>query len=190
VGKYKYYFRKPKGEITKDILTWLLVSGMASIALTSPFFLVNVLRSFQKGRKYNRKALGSAFYQLKRDGCLNIETRNKQIYISLTEKGRKKAGWMQVDSLKIKKPKKWDRKWRVLIFDISHEHRIKREALRGILKRLGFTCLQKSVWVYPFECRDEVELLKDFFGFTSKEIRLITAGDIGEAKGLRSLFKV
>jgi len=92
--------------------------------------------------------------------------------------------------LQIKKPKHWDHKWWIVIFDIAHTNRIKREALRGLLKRLDFYQLQKSVWVCPYDCRDEVEVLKDFFGLTDKEIRLIVASDIGADSFLRNIFKV
>ena len=49
--------------------------------------------------------------------------------------------------------KSWDRKWRVLIFDIPENVRWKRDALREKLKELGFGMIQKSVWVspHPFE---------------------------------------
>lgn len=34
----------------------------------------------------------NAFYRLRKEGCIYIERRNNQIFISLTEKGRRKAG--------------------------------------------------------------------------------------------------
>jgi len=119
-----------------------------------------------------------------------MEKKNHQIYISLTEKGKKKAGWLQIDSLKIKRPKKWDGKWRLVIFDISQIKKLYREAFRGKLKELGFYPLQKSVWIYPFDCRAEIELLKEFFGLSDKELRLIVTEDIGEDNKLQQLFKL
>lgn len=40
IKKYKYYFTKPKSEITKDILTWLLITGAIFIAASSPYFIL------------------------------------------------------------------------------------------------------------------------------------------------------
>ncbi|MDI6591689.1 MAG: hypothetical protein QME61_02000, partial [Patescibacteria group bacterium] len=137
-----------------------------------------------------RKKVYDAFYQLRKEGCIKLEKKNHQIYISLTKKGRKKAGWLQIDSLKLKRPRKWDSKWRIVIFDISQLKKLYREAFRGKLKQLGFYCLQKSVWVYPFDCRDEVELLRNFFGLSKKELRLIVAEDIGEDSWLKKIFKL
>ena len=55
--------------------------------------------------------------------------------------------------------KKWDRKWRIVIYDIPEGERYIRDRLRGKLKELGFGMIQKSVWIsaYPFE-----DDMKDF----------------------------
>ena len=188
--KYKYYFKKPKSEIVKDIFSLLAISGAVCIAATSPYFLLNLIKGLAKLKKYKKKNIQDNFYNLKKRGYIQIKQKNNQIYISLTEKGRKKAGWLQIDSLKICKPKKWDRKWRVVIFDIVELKKIHREAFRGKLKELGFYPLQKSVWVYPFDCKDEIGLLRNFFGLSEKDIKLIVAENIEEEKELKEIFKI
>jgi DNA-binding transcriptional regulator PaaX len=188
--KYKYYFRKPKSEIGKDILKWLLTAGLIYFAASSPYFVLNLMKSFGRWRKYKRRNVYDNFRRLQKQGCVKITKRNHQIYISLTERGKKMAGWLQIDTLKIKRPGRWDGKWRIVTFDISQLKKIYREAFRGKLKELGFYPLQKSVWIYPFECRDEIELLREFFGLSQKEMRLITAEDIGPDDLLRKIFKV
>lgn len=193
MSKYKYYLKKPKSEITKDVLKWLAVSGAVYLAGSSPYFSFNLIKNFKKRhkyKKYKKKRLYDTFYNFKKQGLLKIERRNHQVYISLTEKGRKKANWMQIDDLKIKKPKKWDRKWRVVIFDIVQLKTLQRNAFRSKIRELGFKPLQKSVWVHPFKCEDEVALLRDFFGLTKKEICLITAEKIENSNHLRKLFKL
>jgi len=192
--KYKYYFRKPKSEIVKDILYWLAVSGAVCIAATSPYFGINLMRGVKRWLKYRKtyakKRITDTFKRLERQGCIKIERRGYQIYIRLTEKGKKMAGWLQVDALKIKRPKRWDKKWRIVIFDISQLKKFYREAFRGKLKELGFFPLQKSVWIFPFDCRDEIELLRDFFRLSQKEMRLIVAQDIGPDDWLKKKFKI
>ncbi len=190
MSKYKYYFAKPRSEITKDILKWLAISGAICIAATSPYFGINLIRSFKNKKKYKQKNVYDAFYNLKRRGYIDIKSRNHQIYISLTKEGRKKAGRFQIDSLEINKPKKWDRKWRIVIFDIAQLKNLQRNAFRGKLKELGFFPLQKSVWIHPYPCKDEIELLREFFGLSQKEIRLITAENIENDKFLKKIFKL
>lgn len=188
--KYKYYLRKPKSEIVKDILNWLLLVGAVGVAATSPYLGVNFWRAFRKRKKYPKKKIFDVFYRLRKEGCIEIKIKSHQIYIFLTKEGKKKAGWLQIDALKIKRPQKWDRKWRIVIFDISQLKKIYREALRGKLKELGFYQLQKSVWIYPFDCRDEIDLLRDFFGLAHKELRLIVSNNIGPDDWLKKIFKL
>jgi len=190
MSKYKYYFRKPKSAITKDILNFLFIAGAVYVAASSPYFVVNLWKNYRKFGRYPQRKFSDSFQNLRRQGLIKIEKKNHQIYISLTEKGKAKAGWMQIDTLKIKRPKKWDRKWRIVIFDIAQLKKIYREALRGKLKELGFVPLQKSVWIYPFDCRDEINLLKNFFGLSDKELRLIIAQEIGDKKPLLKHFSL
>lgn len=188
--RYKYYFKKPKSEIVKDILSWLAIGTAVSIAVTSPYFGINLMRQFPRWRKYKKRKVHDTFKRLRIKGCITIERKNHQIYISLTEEGKKMAGWLQINSLSIKRPKKWDRNWRIVIFDIAQLKRIYRDALRSKLKELGFYPLQKSVWAHPFDCRDEIKLLKEFFGLKDIEMRLIIARDIGQDAWLKKEFKI
>jgi DNA-binding transcriptional regulator PaaX len=188
--KYKYYLKKPKSEILKDILKCLAVAGAIIIAASSPYFVQNLMKGLKRLKQYKPKRIYDTFYQLKRSGCIKIKYAKGQMQISLTNKGKKKAGWMQIDELSIKEPKKWDKKWRVVIFDIAHLKKVYRDAFRGKLKELGFAPIQKSVWVHPYNCKDEIDLLRDFFGLTQKEIKLIIAEKIGEEENLVEAFKL
>lgn len=190
MSKYKYYFRKPKSEISRDILKWLAISGMVYIVASSPRFTLNLMKKLKNGQKYKRKKVYDAFYRLRKDGCIYMERKNHRVSIKLTEKGRKKANWMQINELKIKKPKKWDGKWRIVMFDISQLKNFYREIFRGKIKELGFCQIQKSVWVFPYKCKDEINLLKDFLGLKDKEVRLVISSDIGKENWLREKFKI
>jgi DNA-binding transcriptional regulator PaaX len=190
MSQYKYYLKKPKAEITKDIFVWLAVGGVVAIAATSPYFSANLITSFPRRNRRDKKKVYDTFSRLRREGYLKVEKRNHQIYISLTQEGKKKAGRFQMNSLEIQKPKRWDRKWRIVLFDIENSKNIKRNALRGKLKELGFYLYQKSVWIYPYKCDDEIKTLKDFFGLEKQEISLIVAEKIANEKEIRKFFKL
>ncbi len=53
----------------------------------------------------------------------------------------------------------WDKKWRIVIFDIPEDKKNDRDYFRYKLKELGFKKLQKSVWVCPFDIIDETKEL-------------------------------
>ncbi|HEX9721674.1 MAG TPA: hypothetical protein VGA53_00225 [Candidatus Paceibacterota bacterium] len=190
MSKYKYYTKKPKSEITKDVFLWLGVAGAVAIAASSPYFGANLAREFTKKKKYKQKRVYDTFRRLQKEGCIDIQKRNHQIYIRLTEKGRKRAGIYQINNLEIKRPKRWDGKWRLVLFDIEELHRIKREAFRGVLRNLGIKPFQKSVWICPYECKDEIDLLRDFFGLTQSELRYIVTDHIGDDRDWREEFSV
>jgi DNA-binding transcriptional regulator PaaX len=190
MSKYKYYFKKPKSEISKDILKWLAAIGVIFIAGNSPYFTINLLKGLKKYKKYKRKKVYDTFYNLRRRGYIKIEKRNNQLYASLTEKGKRAAGRFQIDDLKIKRPKKWDKKWRIVVFDIAQLKSLQRSLFRGKLKELEFYPLQKSVWIYPYSCKNEIDLLREFFDLSKREVRLITSDNIEEDNFLRKIFKI
>lgn len=190
IKKYKYYFRKSRSEIVKDVLFGLFLVGAILVASTSPYFGINVLKAIKNRKRYQKKKIYSAFNYLRRRGLIKVERRDHQIYISLTKEGRTRAGWLQIDSLKIKKPKKWDGRWRLIIFDIAELKRIYRDAFRGKLKEMGLYQLQKSIWVCPYDCLAEIELLREFFGLSEKELRLVVAQEIGNDNELKKFFKI
>jgi len=183
-----------KKEISKKILKGLLIGGAIYIGASSPYFVLFLARNIWRalGEKPSSKddtRFKNAFYYLKRKGLINVQKRNHQIYISLTKEGRKRAGKYLIDDLKIQKPKKWDKVWRIIIFDIPDLTRLKRDAFRGKLRELGFYKLQQSVWVYPYPCQKEIQLLKEFFGLNSREL-IIIEGVIEEDKFLRRFFNL
>lgn len=83
--------------------------------------------------------------------------------ITLTEKGRRRNLWYKFKQIKPARSRKWDKKWRIVMFDISEPKKKTRDALRRKLKEIGFLEFQKSVFVYPYPCRDEINFIINFF---------------------------
>ena len=183
-----------KSPLSQEILRKLLLAGAIFAAGSSPYFWINVYKvlfgksSFREKNK--RKKIRDTFYYLKKKGLIIIEKKNKQIYISLTKEGEKEAGKFQINKLKIEKQKKWDKKWRIIIFDIPERMRIKRDAFRGKLKEFGFYQLQKSVWIYPYPCQKEIDLLREFFNLSSRNLRVLEVKKIEEATFLKKIFGI
>ena len=61
------------------------------------------------------------------------------------------------------KQKKWDGRWRVVLFDIPERRRGARNRLRVFMQEYGFVRLQDSVWIYPYDCEDLIALAKANF---------------------------
>jgi len=92
-----------------------------------------------------------------------------------------------IDLIEIKKPKKWDGKWRLVMFDIPMRFTKGREALRYYLKKLNFFQFQKSAWIYPYPCEDEIIFVADFFG-VEKCVEVLTTESILRDEKLKKHF--
>jgi len=184
---------KGKNEISKEVLLYLLVGGAVTLALsTAPYLLVAAIpiARFQR-KQYSKRELRNSFYYLRRKNLISVESRKGNMCIALTEKGRKRAFKQSIlTSVRVGKPARWDGKWRLVLFDIQINHKIKRDALRHMLSKIGFVQLQKSVWVYPFDCREAVDQLKEFFGLHDEACRFVVSNDIGGDRKFRKHFGV
>ena len=184
------------GETTREILDYLVLAGAITIAATSPYFLVSLARAILKNKKYFNKKLedykiARALNRLKKNRLIILrELENDRLVVELTEKGKRLVREIKVDELSIEKPGTWDKKWRVVIFDIPDEtKRRARDALRDKLKNLGFYQLQKSVWAFPYPCEKEVQFLCELFEITPF-VNLIVAESIYNDVWLRKHFQL
>ncbi|MEK7128557.1 MAG: hypothetical protein AAB933_03280 [Patescibacteria group bacterium] len=91
-------------------------------------------------------------------------------------------------AVKIKR-RKWDGKWRVVVFDVWENTRSKRDALRYEIKNFGFIQLQRSVWIYPYPCEEFIELLKSSLSF-GKNIRYMVLEKLDHDDKLKKFFKL
>ncbi len=150
-------------QVTKVVLAVLAIAGIFFVAVTSP----NIFQIFGKYKRsfgYSDKQIKNAFYALKRRGFIEVlQEKNGLTKVLLTKKGKKVIKEFSIETISILKPKRWDKKWRVVIFDIPNKFNTSRAALRDKVRELGFLKLQKSVWVYPYSCEDEILFIADCF---------------------------
>lgn len=52
--------------------------------------------------------------------------------------------------------KKWDKKWRLLIYDVPQKNKSARESIRRYIKSLGFGMVQQSCWVSAYDFTDAI----------------------------------
>lgn len=121
--------------------------------------------------------------RLRRKGLLKFENGR---YL-MTSQGQNLWERWQREDFKLKKPKSWDRKWRIVIFDIPEKKRKIRDMVRRILFNAGFQRIQDSVWVYPYDCEDVIGLLKADYGI-GRDMLYIIADQIENDKYLRMDF--
>lgn len=152
-----------KSNISKCILGALAVGGILAVVAIAPNSL-QMLKLFGLGKKkYKTRSVYQALRRLKEQKLVEIKETEKETLISITENGKKRLLKYNFDEMAIKRPKHWDKKWRIVSFDIPEKRRVAREALRNKLRDLGFIMLQKSLFILPFPCKDEVDFVTEVF---------------------------
>lgn len=142
---------------------------------------------------YSRKHIQNVIGDLKRRKLIEIvREKDGKSKVILTNKGRGRVKEFCFEELRIVKAKKWDKKWRMLIYDIPSSPKIynkAREALRRKVQDIGFVQLQKSIWVCPYECADEILYLAESYQVT-KYIEILTVEKMLHEDLLKKKFKL
>lgn len=152
---------KVENSRTKNLLKFLaLGSGILILSILSPTLPSRLLAAYLRHNKFQRGRFLSDLRRLQARHLINFKERaDGSIKIILKRRGQEVVLNYKLKELQIKKPKHWDRKWRIVMFDIPHSKRRARDAFRAKLKSLGFYQLQKSVFIYPFKCEDEIDFI-------------------------------
>ncbi len=135
-------------------------------------------------KEVSRKSALITIRRLEQKGFIQKGLMEDEICIKLTELGVKKLEEKRRNKkekalLKIRMgEERWDRKWRVVIFDIPETNKRIRQALRETLKVLEFWPLQKSVWISK---RNVVKEFRSWVGELglSKHILIFETEDLG-----------
>lgn len=183
--------REKRAKLQKIILSTIFALGGLSVALVAPK-MTKVLEEFEPEfmkSKYKKYSFNRSLARLKNTGLIIFKKTERGNFARLTFKGQEKLRQLRVNNFQIKKPKKWDGKWRMLIFDIREERKGTRDKIRFTLKRIGFLRLQDSVWVYPYDCEDFINLMKADFK-VGKDLLYVVADKIENDKFLIKYFKL
>lgn len=109
----------------------------------------------------------------------------------LTKEGKKQASLLMLfrGVADFKKPKNWDKKWRIVIFDIPEGDRVFRSILRQHLRALSFFKLQQSVFISPYPCEKMISDLINIYS-ASRYVKVITAIKVDDEKRIKKHFSI
>lgn len=145
--------------------------GVISVVMVAP----GLAKALPQIRKVNISRVNQEVKRLHKRGLVEIiKRKNGLVDIRLTNQGRAKLKSYEIGSLKIEKPKVWDKVWRIVIFDIPVNKNSSRTLIRRKMKSLGFLKLQQSVFIHPYPCLEIVDFLRNYFGVKS-EVEYIEA---------------
>lgn len=132
-----------------------------------------------------------ALENLEKRRLIQIEETDDKAIVWVEEKGKPVIlGYSLKKILEFKrKEKRWDGRWFIVFFDVPELERNKRNYLREFLLKIGFRPYQKSVYIFPYECEEEVRLIKKIVE-GAKYIRYVVAEKIEDEIKFRRIFKL
>jgi len=178
------------GKNQKKIMLILLGGIALGTSGSSRQYFGTIKKIEKEWENINRRSFNKSIRGLSREKLIEEKRMpDGSFKLFLTKEGRIKATRLSLfgSTIDFKKPKKWDKKWRIVIFDIPEQDRIFRDILRRHLFDLEFYKLQQSVFVSPYPYEKSILKLVDLYS-AEKYVRVITATMIDNDKRLKKHF--
>lgn len=152
--------RKRRRDIQTAVLATIAVTGFIAFAAVAgnAIQLLDHLPHEKYNLRYRAKTAAGRLVAKKY--VVWVERDDGKKYLRLTPEGRRALAFEQAKVTLKNQKKKWDGRWRMVVFDIPERRRAVRFRLRKVMGEIGFVRLQDSVWVYPHDCEDFIAMLK------------------------------
>jgi len=138
--------------------------------------------------KFNLWRLRQVIKRMQGSKLVEVKEEKGIPIIKITHKGKQKLLRYKVDEMALDEST-WDGKWRLIIYDVAKAKRANSEMFRAMLNKLRFLKLQKSVYLTPFKCEEEVEYLKLLFDI-GDEVQILKVGDLENEGAYRRYFGI
>lgn len=152
--------RRRLGHVQQAALVAIALPGILAVSVVAGS-IMDVIKSASGNRRRFQYYSDNVLTKLAAEGYIRFEERRGKRYARITPEGlRYLALRGHTLAQQVRTKKRWDRRWRVIIFDIPEKRKTTRDALRSMMRGFQFYLLQGSVWVYPYDCEDEIALAK------------------------------
>ncbi len=181
----------PAREILKLVGAGVFLA--ASIAIPNlPRALKPSLKSeneFEVWKRFNIVYLKRTLRRLEKEKLVEFDEVDDKQVVKITENGRKRIVRLALDELEIKKPKFWDKRWRLISFDLPEKLTTERKIFVEYLKAWGFYPLHKSVYLHAYPCLKEIDFLREYLR-VGEYVRLFIVACIENDNLFRDYFGV
>jgi DNA-binding transcriptional regulator PaaX len=138
------------------------LAGLSGVVVAAPNATQGLEVLLKKSRKKEINPQ-RVLAELKRQGLVHITQDEDRLHYTVTPAGAHRLQQLMLDEIIIEIPKKWDKRWRVVSFDVPVAHSKQRMAFTQKLRGFNFVMLQKSVWVHPAPCFEQIEQLASHY---------------------------
>jgi DNA-binding transcriptional regulator PaaX len=113
--------------------------------------------AYFKSHNREKSDIRQQLYYLEKNRLIKTVLTNNEHYFEITKKGKEKLIWERIG--KARRESRWDKNFRLVMFDVPENKKTRRDAIRRKLEEIGFIQMQKSVFVYPFDCKRDIEAI-------------------------------
>lgn len=161
--------------VSAVVLGLVGIAGIIALSAVAPNAFIAIDKLFLKKRYPNQqfskkekdRKVTDVFYYLKRTGKIKMKWTGQDIIVSLTKRGRRGIQKLQFGALQVPKPKSWDDTWWQVAADVpTKKYKIGADLFRRKIKDMKFFPLQRTLWFYPFDPREEIEFISDRYGIS------------------------
>ena len=153
--------QRRKAYIQNAVLTTVGVAGVIAVAMIAPNIFQAIPGIMGKKRYKLAFQARTAVARLSAKGYVCFVEKNGKKCIEITDVGRRV---LAIEQEKVRlagtRGKRWDKKYRLVMFDIPQKRKSTRDFVRMFMRECGFLRLQDSVWVFPYDCEELVSLVK------------------------------
>lgn len=145
-------------------------AGAVALSVVAPNMFMALDKIFGKksnrrvGKKEKAERIARTFYYLKRHNYIILKPAGRDLKIFLTKLGKNRLKYLNFETLTITHPKKWNGKWWQIAADIpTKKYKWAADAFRQKLLEMKFYPLQRTLWFFPFDPRNELEFIINRF---------------------------
>ena len=138
--------------------------------------------------KFNLWRLRQVIKRMQNSKLVEVKEEKGIPIIKVTQKGKQKLLRYKIDEMVLDESN-WDGKWRLIIYDVQTGKRANSEMFRIMLNKLKFLKLQRSVYLSPFKCEDEIEYLRLLFEI-GNEVQILKVGSLENETAYRRYFGI
>lgn len=176
-----------RDEVVHVVLSTLLAVGLITVAIAAPN-AVQLFGHFKPKNTRERERIKRAVVRMEKQGLIR-QKGALDGYFVLTAQGKAKALRHNIEKMRIARQKKWDGKWRLIMFDVPEEKKPARQAINYALKKIGCTHYQKSVFITPYPCAKEIDIVGEAFD-VREYICIVVAESIEKNSVFEKKFEV
>ena len=137
-------------------------------------------------KKYNTWRLRQVIKRLQKQKLVEIINVDEQLVVKISDRGRQKVLKYDLEIMVLDQTN-WDGKWRIITYDIATAKKWQRQFFRQTLNRMNFLKLQRSVYLTPFKCINEIEYLRQICE-VGNEVILLTVHGIENEQAYKEYF--